>query len=201
MLCESSPSWPWLRGSVGWSIVPVTKNVASLIPGQGTCLGWGFNPWTGRVREETDQNFSLTSFSPSLPLLPTLLPLSPKSINISLGVDSKEKEKQTYLQVRVKRKRKSSPSCTFCPSKRHPGELAPFLFTVISGIPNIAMATQRGAPGGLGPLPADPPPHLPAWSPRMAPHPPPLTPRLSPCPANGTERLCDHSEGITSRER
>ena len=47
---------------------------------QGTYLGWGFR--SGHEQEATNQCFSLTSMSFSL-----FLPLSLKSINISLGED------------------------------------------------------------------------------------------------------------------
>ena len=43
------------------------QKVAIFIPSQGTCLGCRFDPWSGYLREATDQCFS-PSLSPSLPL-------------------------------------------------------------------------------------------------------------------------------------
>ena len=40
---------PWLGGPVGLECCPVHQKVAGLIPGQGTCLGCGFDPWSGHV--------------------------------------------------------------------------------------------------------------------------------------------------------
>ena len=45
----------------------VKPKVAGLIPSQGTCLGCGFNPWSGHMREAIDRCFSST-LAPSLPL-------------------------------------------------------------------------------------------------------------------------------------
>ena len=45
-----------------------TPKVADLIPGQGTCLGYGFDPQSGYVQEAADQCFSLMSMSLSLSL-------------------------------------------------------------------------------------------------------------------------------------
>ena len=53
---------------------PAKQEVASSIPGWGTCLGCGFHPRLGCVPEATNQCFSLTSmflslsFSPFFPL-------------------------------------------------------------------------------------------------------------------------------------
>ena len=51
-------------GSVGRR--PAERKVAGLIPGQGTCLGYGFGPWSGCVQEATDQCFS-PFFLPPVP--------------------------------------------------------------------------------------------------------------------------------------
>ena len=42
--------------------------VKGLIPGQGTYLGCGFDPWLGRVLEATSWCFSLAWMFPSLPV-------------------------------------------------------------------------------------------------------------------------------------
>ena len=47
-------SYPWPGGSVSWSVTQYSK-------------GWRFGRWSGRVREATDQCFSLTSMFLSLP--------------------------------------------------------------------------------------------------------------------------------------
>ena len=47
------PSWPERR--------PTHQSVVGSIPGQGTCLGCRFDPWSGRVREATDLYFSLSN--------------------------------------------------------------------------------------------------------------------------------------------
>ena len=44
---------------------PTKRKVAGSIPGQGTCLSWGFGPWLGCLPEATDPHFS-PSLSPSL---------------------------------------------------------------------------------------------------------------------------------------
>ena len=51
---------------------PRNQQVASSIPGQGTCLGCGPGPWLGCVRQATHRCFSLIDVS-----LPLFLPLSP----------------------------------------------------------------------------------------------------------------------------
>ena len=45
---------------------PTNQKVTGSIPGQGKCLGCGFGPQSGRVREATDRCFSLTSMFVSL---------------------------------------------------------------------------------------------------------------------------------------
>ena len=76
-LCGWFPAW-WL----GWlPSGPVNQKVAGLVPGQGTHPGCGFSPQKGHVREATDRFFC--SFS----LLFLFLPLSLKSVNMSLGED------------------------------------------------------------------------------------------------------------------
>lgn len=45
----------WLEGR------PVHREAVGSILGQDTHLGWGFNPWSGLLWEETDQRLS---FSP-----------------------------------------------------------------------------------------------------------------------------------------
>lgn len=35
--------------AVGWSIVPYTEVLWGSIPGQGTYLGYRFNPWSGSL--------------------------------------------------------------------------------------------------------------------------------------------------------
>ena len=62
-----------------------TQEVVGLIPGQGTHLGWGFDPRLGRVQEVTRLTLlSHTSVSPLFPFL------SLKSI-------------KTYPRVRIKK--------------------------------------------------------------------------------------------------
>ena len=58
---------------------PVHQMVVGLIPSQGKHLDYGFNPWSSCVQEATNRCFSLTS-----------LPLSLKSMNISLSEDLKK---------------------------------------------------------------------------------------------------------------
>ena len=60
----------------------IHQKVEGSIPGQSTCLGWGFSPWLGCVQEATDVSPSL---SPSLPL-------SLKAISMFLGEDTERKE-------------------------------------------------------------------------------------------------------------
>ena len=50
------------------------QKAASLIPGQGTCLGCGFSPWVGSIQQASDQCFSLTLMF--LSLFPLPFPLS-----------------------------------------------------------------------------------------------------------------------------
>ena len=45
---------------------PTKRKVTSLIPGQGSCLGWGFNPQSGHIQKATD-GCSFPSLSPSTP--------------------------------------------------------------------------------------------------------------------------------------
>ena len=60
------------------------QDVAGWIPGQGTYVGYGFDPQLGPISEATSQCFSLSlSF-----------PLSLKSINIYSGEDLKTKERK-----------------------------------------------------------------------------------------------------------
>ena len=79
----------WASTLAGWlswmEHCPVHQNVVGSIPGQGTYLGYGFNPWSGSIWEETDQLFHVLSLALSLSLSP--LPLFLKSINISSGED------------------------------------------------------------------------------------------------------------------
>ena len=58
------PGW---SGSVGHR--PANQKFASLITGQGTCLGCGFGSWLGCIWKATNRCFS-PSLSPSLPLSP-----------------------------------------------------------------------------------------------------------------------------------
>ena len=80
-LCTMTPTMPTTResnssyiagkkwsSSADWWLsslehCPVHQKFAVSIPGQGTYLGWGFNPWSGRMREPTDWCFSRRCFS------------------------------------------------------------------------------------------------------------------------------------------
>ena len=55
---------------------PTKRKVAGLIPGQGTCSGCRFRPWSGHVGKAATCGFSLTSVFLSLSF--SLLPLSLK---------------------------------------------------------------------------------------------------------------------------
>ena len=59
-------AYPWLGGSVDWSVIPCTKKVVGSIPAQGTYLVWGFDPRVGCVWKVTDWYFFLTLMFPSL---------------------------------------------------------------------------------------------------------------------------------------
>ena len=83
---------------------PIHQKVAGLIPHQGTYLGCGFDPWSGHAWEATDC-FSLTFLS--LSLFPPPLPLSLKSINISLG----EVKKKRHKAVKWRRKQEPHICC------------------------------------------------------------------------------------------
>ena len=77
-----SPKEPKTAAALAWCLSglechPLHQKVAGLIPGQGTHLGCGLDPQSGRVQEATDPCFSL----------PLSLPLSLKLINISSGDD------------------------------------------------------------------------------------------------------------------
>ena len=50
----------WPGGSVGWSVIPCSKNVVGSIPGQSTQVAFGFNPPLGHI---------WASLSPAPPLL------------------------------------------------------------------------------------------------------------------------------------
>ena len=45
---------PSAGGSVGWSIIPYNRKCAGLIPGQGTYLGCGSDPWGTYGRQPID---------------------------------------------------------------------------------------------------------------------------------------------------
>ena len=45
---------------------PAKRKAAGSIPGEGTCLGWGFGPWLGHIRGTTNWCYSHQCFSPSL---------------------------------------------------------------------------------------------------------------------------------------
>ena len=72
----------------GWLIWlehrPIHQKVGGSIPSQGTCLGYGFNPWLGYIWEATDRCFSLS------------LPLSLKSINTFFTLDLSQKAEKWY---------------------------------------------------------------------------------------------------------
>ena len=59
---------------------PAKPNVAGSIPGQGTCLGCGFNPQLEHIQEATDPCLSLSSMFLSLSVS-LLSPLSKKQIH------------------------------------------------------------------------------------------------------------------------
>ena len=40
---------------------PTHQKVAGLIPGQGTCHGCGFGPWSGHMEEAASKSFPLNS--------------------------------------------------------------------------------------------------------------------------------------------
>ena len=47
---------------------PAKWTVASLVPGQGTCVGFGFGPWLGRIGEATEWCLTSLFLSTSLSL-------------------------------------------------------------------------------------------------------------------------------------
>lgn len=51
---QESVEGPWLGESDGWSVVTYTRKVVGSIPGQDTCLGCTFDPWSGCVGEAPD---------------------------------------------------------------------------------------------------------------------------------------------------
>ena len=63
---------------------PAHQKVVCWIPGQGTHLGCGFDPWSGACGRQWADVLSHRCFSLSLSL-----PLSLKSVNISSGEDLK----------------------------------------------------------------------------------------------------------------
>ena len=66
---------PWLGW---WECHPINQKVTSSITGQGTCLGCGFSPWSGRVLRGNQMTIlSLSS------------PISLKSISMSSGEGKK----------------------------------------------------------------------------------------------------------------
>lgn len=67
---------PWSGGSVSWS--GVICLLSGLTPGQGTYVGYVFNPQLGQVWEATYLSLSLFLYH------------SPKSINTSWGEDLKQ---------------------------------------------------------------------------------------------------------------
>ena len=76
---------PLLCGSIGWSVVPYTKEIVGLIPGHCVYLGCGFNPLSG-IMEHTGskQLMVLISMSPSLPIFLSIIYLSfPISVFLS----------------------------------------------------------------------------------------------------------------------
>ena len=91
--------WPmWL----GWlKHCPLNPKVTGAIAGQGTSLGCRFSPQMGHVQEATDGCFS-PSLCPSLPL-------SLKSVSMSLGED----KKKTHLD-KAKRERPHASNEAIC---------------------------------------------------------------------------------------
>ena len=75
---------PWLAWLSCLEQRTINQKVLGSIPGQGTCLGFRFVPWSRPVQEATDWCFSLTWIF--LCLSPSFL-LSLKSVNMSLGED------------------------------------------------------------------------------------------------------------------
>ena len=67
---------------------PVNQKVADSTPGQGTCLGCGFSPWSGCVWEATNPCFCLNRCFSSF--LSPSLPLSLKSISMFSNEDKKK---------------------------------------------------------------------------------------------------------------
>ena len=58
---------PLLCGSIGWSVVPYTKEIVGLIPGHCMYLGCGFNSLSGIMEHMgSKQLMVLISMSPSL---------------------------------------------------------------------------------------------------------------------------------------
>ena len=73
-----------LAGWHGWlECRPVHQKVAGLIPGQGTYLDCGFDPWSEHVWEATSQCFSHINVHLFVYLSPPFF-LSLKSVNIKV---------------------------------------------------------------------------------------------------------------------
>ena len=69
---------------------PINHKVAVSIPGQGTCVGCGFDPSQGAFKKQPiDISLLYQCFSP---FLSPSLPLSLKSISMSLCEDLKKKK-------------------------------------------------------------------------------------------------------------
>ena len=73
---------------------PVHQKAAGSIPGQGTHLACGFNPWLGHLWEATDRCFSLISIF--LFLSPFLSKINLKNI-LAWGLKKMKKEKEGRL--------------------------------------------------------------------------------------------------------
>ena len=52
--CKNKGAWALAGWLIGLERLPVQQKVAGLIPGQGTCLGCGFDPPSGHLQEATD---------------------------------------------------------------------------------------------------------------------------------------------------
>ena len=68
---------------------PANQKVTSSVTSQGTCLGCRFGPWLGRMQEDTNRYFSLTSMILSLSFsLPSPLSRINKRRKKTLGTAS-----------------------------------------------------------------------------------------------------------------